>query len=400
VSVEDLKKRVEQRLDELMPELIELSDDIFAHPEIKFEEHHAKKVITELLEKHGMDVEHGVANLPTAFTASIPGHKSNPRVGILSEYDALPEIGHACGHNLIGTSGVGAFLALASIADDLDGSVALYGTPGEEGGGGKVTMLEADTFDGLDTVMMTHPTHTPSMVDTPFLASTGLTLKFHGKPSHAAAAPEHGINAVDALVNTYVAVNGMRQRMPNDVNICGIIRHGGSAGNVIPDYAELFYVVRADTWQKAQDAVDKIVQIAEGSSAAIGATVENEMMKSQYAKFQFYTEDKQNDALKDVFRDNLKALNIEVADWNKGMGAGSTDFANVSKEIPGMHLMLKLDGTSSPPHTREFAEAAGSEHGRKWLREAILAMAYSAIDVLNGDETLKRIQQDFSTAAD
>jgi amidohydrolase len=400
VSVDELKKKVEQRLDEIMPELEGLSDDIFAHPELKFEEHHAKEAITTLLEKHGFEVEHNTANLPTAFSAFVPGHKSNPRVGILSEYDALPEIGHACGHNLIGTSGVGAFMVLASIADELDGSVALYGTPGEEGGGGKVTMLEADTFDGLDTVMMTHPIHTDSMVDTPFLASTGLTLKFHGKPSHAAAAPEHGINAVDALVNTYVAVNGMRQRMPNDVNICGIIRHGGAAGNIIPDYAELFYVVRADTWHKTKDAVDTIVQIAEGSSAAIGATLESEMMKNQHAEFQFYTEDKQNEALKDVFRSNLEALGVTVTPWTKDMGVGSTDFANVSYEIPGMHLMLKLDGTDSPPHTREFAVAAGSEHGRKWLREAILAMAFSTIDVLNGENTLKGVQEDFAAAAD
>lgn len=396
MSVEELKKKVEQRLDEIMPELIELSDDIFAHPELRFEEHHAKKVITELLEQHGMDVDHGVANLPTAFAAHVPGHKSSPRIGILSEYDALPEIGHACGHNLIGTSGVGAFLVLASVADELNGSVALYGTPGEEGGGGKITMLEADTFDTLDTVIMTHPFHKESMVDTPFLASTGLTLKFHGKPSHAAAAPEHGINAVDALVNTYVAVNGMRQRMPSDVNICGIITSGGSAANVIPDYAELFYIVRADNWHKAQDAVDTIIQIAEGSSAAIGASVESEMMKNQHAEFQFYTETKHNPVLEDVFRENLEEIGVNVVPWSKDMGIGSTDFANVSYEIPGMHLMLKLDGTDSPPHTREFAEAAGSEHGRKWLREAILAMAFSAIDILHKEDTLDRVKKEFA----
>jgi amidohydrolase len=400
VSVDELKKKVEQRVDELMPELGELSDDIFAHPELKFEEHHAKKVITDLLDKHGMEVDRDVANLPTAFAAYVPGHKSNPRVGILSEYDALPELGHACGHNLISTSGVGAFLVLASIADELNGSVALYGTPGEEGGGGKVTMLEADTFDGLDTVMMTHPVHKVSMVDTPFLASTGLTLKFHGKPSHAAAAPTEGINAVDALVNTYVAVNGMRQRMTNDINICGIIRHGGSAANVIPDYAELFYIVRAEKWQRAKETVDTLIQIAEGSAAAIGATVESEMMKNQHAEFQFYTEDKQNDELKNVFRENLKSLGVEVTTWNKDMGIGSTDFANLSMEVPGMHLMLKLDGTERPPHTTEFAAAAGSEHGRKWLREAILAMAYSTVDVLNGDQTLERVKKDFAAAAE
>lgn len=261
-------------------------------------------------------------------------------------------------------------------------------------------MLEADTFDGLDTVMMTHPIHKVSMVDTPFLASTGLTLKFHGRPSHAAAAPTEGINAVDALVNTYVAVNGMRQRMPNDVNICGIITHGGSAGNVIPDYAELFYVVRAESWKKTQAAVDTMVQIAEGSAAAIGATVDHVMMKNQHAEFQFYTEDKQNDELKQVFRENLESMGVEVTPWTKDYGIGSTDFANVSYEIPGMHLMLKLDGTERPPHTTEFAEAAGSEHGRIWLRQAILAMANSTIDVLNGDQTLERVKQDFATAAD
>ncbi len=398
MSVEELKAKVEQRLDEIMPELVELSDDIFAHPELRFEEHHAKKVITELLEKHGMDVDHDVANLPTAFAAQVPGHTSKPRVGILSEYDALPEIGHACGHNLIGTSGVGTFLVLASIADELNGSVALYGTPGEEGGGGKITMLEADTFDTLDTVIMTHPIHTESMVDTPFLASTGLTLKFHGKPSHAAAAPEHGINAVDALVNTYVAVNGMRQRMPSDVNICGIIRSGGSAANVIPDYAELFYIVRADNWHKAKDAVDTVIQIAEGSAAAIGASVESEMMKNQHAEFQFYTETKHNPVLEDIFEENLKSIGVNVVPWTKEMGVGSTDFANVSYELPGMHLMLKLDGTDSPPHTREFAEAAGSENGRKWLREAILAMAFSAIDVLQEEGRLDQVKQEFAAA--
>lgn len=400
MTVDQLKERVKQRVDELMPELEALSDDIFAHPELKFEEYHAKQVITDLLEKQGMEVNRDVANLPTAFAASVPGHHSNPRVGILSEYDALPEIGHACGHNLIGTSGVGAFLALASVADDLKGSVQLYGTPAEEGGGGKITMLEADTFDGLDTVMMTHPVNGVSSVDTPFLASTGLTLKFHGKPSHAAAAPTEGINALDALVNNYVAVNGMRQRLSKDVNICGIITQGGSAANVIPDYAEMFYIVRAATWQRAKDAVDTIIQIAEGSATAIGATVETEMMKNQYAEFQFYTEDKQNGELKNVFRENLELLGVEVTPWTPEMGIGSTDFANVSYEIPGMHLMLKLDGTDRPPHTTEFAAAAGSEHGKSWLRQAILAMAYSTIDVLNGEQTLERVQQSFAEAAD
>jgi amidohydrolase len=400
LDLADLKQRVEQRLDELMPELEALSDDIFAHPELKFEEHHAVEVIAELLEKHGMEVTRKVANLPTAFSAHVPGHRSNPRVGILAEYDALPEIGHACGHNLIGTSAVGAFLALSSIAGELQGSVALFGTPAEEGGGGKIAMLEQDAFDGLDAVMMTHPFHKTSSVDTPFLASTGLTLKFRGKPSHAAAAPTEGINALDALVMTYVGVNGMRQRLAKDVNIAGVITHGGAAPNIIPDYCEMLYSVRASTWQRAQEAAETVIQIAEGSAAAIGATVEVSMSKSPYAKFPFYTEDKQNDELKRVFRENLEAIGVEAQPYDPSMGIGSTDFANVSMEIPGMHLMLKLDGTDRPPHTTEFAQAAGSEHGKTWLRQAALAMAFSTIDVLNGDDTLARVKRDFVEAAD
>jgi amidohydrolase len=399
MDTQALKKKVEASVDELFPELAAISDDIFENPEIKFEEFHACKVITELLERHGMQVERETAGLPTAFAAHIPGHQRAPRVGILSEYDALPGIGHACGHNIIGTSGVGAFLALASIADELNGSVSLYGTPAEEGGGGKVTMLEQDTFDGLDAVIMSHPSNGMTSVDTPFLASTAVFLTFHGKPSHAAAAPTEGINALDAAVMTYVAVNGLRQRLPKDINIAGIFTHGGDAVNVIPDRAQLHYNIRGEVWQNAEQALEQVIRVANGAAEAIGATVEVEVKKNPFAEFQFYTEYKQNTALQDIFRRNLESLGIEVTEWAPSMGTGSTDFANVSMEIPGMHLMLKLDGVERPPHTVEFAEAAGSEHGKKWLRQAILTMAFSTIDILNGDGTLESIKQDFKAAS-
>jgi amidohydrolase len=397
-----LKARVRARIDELMPELGELSDDIFAHPEIRFEEFHASAAITEMLKRHEIDVDNGVANLPTAFVARVPGHQSGQRVGILAEYDALPEIGHACGHNLIGTAAVGAFLALASVADELDGAVTLFGSPAEEGGAGKVIMLENDVFDGVGAAMMTHPIHTSSSVDTPFLAAGSVVLQFHGKPSHAAAAPEQGINALDALVMTYVGVNGLRQRVPKDLVISSIITNGGSAVNVIPDFAEIRYSVRADKWQRVETVIEQVVKVAEGCAAAIGATVTAQRGRpSGRPQFPYSSEDKQNDALKKIFRQNLDAVGVPHVPYSPEMGKGSTDFANLSQEIPGMHLMLELDGTEGhAPHTVEFARAAGSDGGKRWLRQAAEIMALSAIDILNTEGALDEVRQSFVAASE
>ncbi len=397
-----LKDRIQARIDDLMPELGALSDDIFAHPEIRFEEHHAVEAITAVLRNHDIEVDVGVANLPTAFVARVPGHQSGQRVGILAEYDALPEIGHACGHNLIGTASVGAFLALASVADELDGAVTLFGSPAEEGGAGKVIMLENDVFDGIGAAMMTHPFHTGTTVDTPFLAAGSVVFQFHGKPSHAAAAPEQGINAVDALVMTYVGINGLRQRLPKDVVISAMITHGGSAVNVIPDFAEIRYSARADKWKRVESVIEQISRVAEGSAAAIGATVT--VVKGRPTdrpQFPFATEDKQNDALKTIFRQNLDAAGVKHVPYSPEMGKGSTDFANLSQEIPGMHLMLELDGTEGhAPHTVEFAQAAGSEHGRRWLRQAATVMAFSAVDILNNEGALEEVRESFAAADD
>ena len=393
-----LKKRIQARIEELMPELSELSDDIFAHPEIRFQEHHAVEAITDVLRRHEVDVDLGIADLPTAFVARVPGHQSGQRVGILAEYDALPEIGHACGHNLIGTAAVGAFLALATVADELDGAVTLFGSPAEEGGAGKVIMLENDVFDGVGAAMMTHPIHTGSNVDTPFLAAGSVVFQFHGKPSHAAAAPEQGINAVDALVMTYVGVNGLRQRVPKDIVISSIITNGGSAVNVIPDFAEIRYGVRADQWQRVETVIEQVIRVAEGSAAAIGATV-TVLKGRQNARpqFPYATEDKQNDALKRIFRENLDQAGVAHVPYSPEMGKGSTDFANLSQEIPGMHLMLNLEGTNGhAPHTVEFAQAAGSEHGRRWLREAATVMAFSAVDILNTSGALEEVRESFA----
>ena len=397
-----LKDRVRARIAELMPELGDLSDDIFAHPEIRFEEHHAAAAISEVLRRHEIAVDNGVAGLPTAFVARVPGHHSGQRVGILAEYDALPEIGHACGHNLIGTAAVGAFLALASVADELDGAVTLFGSPAEEGGAGKVIMLENDVFDGVSAAMMTHPIHTRSSVDTPFLASGSVILQFHGKPSHAAAAPEQGINALDALVMTYVGVNGLRQRVPKDIVISSIITNGGSAVNVIPDFAEIRYSVRADKWRRVETVIEQVVKVAEGSAAAIGATVTAVRGRpSGRPQFPYSSEDKQNDALKKIFRQNLDAVGVAHTPFVPEMGKGSTDFANLSREIPGMHLMLELDGTEGhAPHTVEFARAAGSEHGKRWLRQAAEIMALSAIDILNTPGALDDVRDSLVAASE
>ena len=398
-SIPALKERVQARLTELLPELVALSDDIFAHPEVRFQEHHAVAAIKDELSKHDIRVQHPAAGLDTAFIADWPQRKAGPRVGILAEYDALPGLGHACGHNLIGTSAVGAFLALQAVADELGGSATLYGCPAEEGGGGKLFLLEADAFDGLDAAIMTHPFPEARgiNVDRHFSASGGLTLRFHGKPAHSAGAPQDGINAVDAMVMTYVGVNGLRQRLTRDTNISCMITHGGSATNVIPDFAEIVYLVRGERWQNVEATTRRIITVAEGCAAAIGATVESLIAKAEPSpEFKYYSEDMQNQTLNQVFINNIEALGLEHTSYSHLPGGGSTDFANVMHHVPGVHLNLALPGATESPHTVQFAEASGGPAGPGFIERAATIMAFSAIDVLMAPGVLEEMRTEHS----
>ncbi|MDR7523454.1 MAG: amidohydrolase [Armatimonadota bacterium] len=259
--------RILAAIDAASDDLIALARRIHATPEVGFQEHRAAAWLTETLERHGFRVERGVAGLPTAFRAEV-GTQRHPAVAILAEYDALPEIGHACGHNLISTAAVAAGIGLAALREQLPGTAVVLGTPAEEGGGGKVIMLERGAFQGIDAAMMFHPAGY-TLATRPSLASYRLAVRFTGKAAHAAAAPHEGTNALDALIQTFVAIGLLRQQTRDDARIHGIITYGGAAPNIIPDRAEALFTVRAADGGYALEVLHRVIHCAEGARATM-----------------------------------------------------------------------------------------------------------------------------------
>jgi amidohydrolase len=396
-SIDELKERAAARVEELLPELNVLARDIWEHPELGYEERYATERIMSTLEGHGVPVEYGIAGIETALHATVPGSQQGPRVGILAEYDALAGLGHACGHNLIAASAIGTFLTLKSLRDELNGSVELFGTPAEEGGGGKIVMVEKHAFDGLSAAIMAHPgTDTGASVEGGYLASATIILGFHGKESHSAAAPTEGINALDALVMTYVGVNGLRQRLPKDINISNRISNGGAATNIIHGYAEIEFLVRASKWQRVEEVIQKVIQVGEGSAAAIGATMTSAFKLGDLAEKPYYMEDKQVPALQKLVQANLDALGIEQRPPRESGVSASSDFGNVTQIIPGIQPGMPIPGAVTGPHTPGFAVASGGSGAEEYLRKTIKMMAFSVIDILNEPGALEKIQADFA----
>jgi amidohydrolase len=398
-TVDALKEQVSARVEALLPELSALAKDIWDHPELGYEERYATERIMSMLEGHDVPVEHGIAGLETALHATIPSSPGGPRIAILAEYDALAGMGHACGHNLIASSAVGTFLALKAIKDDLNGSVELFGTPAEEGGGGKIVMIEQRVFDGVAAAIMTHPMpEGGAAVTGGYLASSKITIGFHGRESHSAAAPTYGINALDALVMTYVGVNGLRQRLPKDVNISNRISHGGAATNIIHGYAEIEFQVRADKWTTVEETIQKVIKVADGSAAAIGCTIETHYTIGERVEKPYYMEDKQVPALQDLVQKNMVQLGIPMAPPRPGVSA-SSDFGNITQIMPGIQPGMSIPGALTGPHTPGFAVAAGDgAAAESYLRDTIKMMAYSVIDLLNEPGALERVQADWLAA--
>ncbi len=243
LSTSELKQRAQDYIDEIGPILIEISQTIHANPELAFEEHESMALLAGTAERHGFDVERGVAGLETAFVATSRGIADGPTIAFVAEYDALPGLGHACGHNIIGTAATGAALALQALRDNVPGMVKLIGTPAEEKGGGKVIMVERGVFDDVDAAMMIHP-GTKAMTTRGTLASNKVDFELFGRTAHAAAAPDLGINALDACIQTFNNINALRQHLTPDVRIHGIITHGGEAPNIVPEYAAASFSVR------------------------------------------------------------------------------------------------------------------------------------------------------------
>jgi amidohydrolase len=395
-DVRQLKERVCEAVDRRAAELIETSDWIHAHPEIGHQEVEASRRLSGMLEAAGIPVEMGTAGMATAFKAELPGRNqaAHPRVAILAEYDALPGLGHGCGHNLIGTSAIGAGLALSEVLPELDGSIWVLGTPAEESAapnsGGKVHMVNAGIFGDVDAAIMFHPgTETAVTLDRS-LAARGFEFYFHGKAAHAAGAPEEGINALDAVVLLYNNISVLRQQMRSDVRIHGIILSGGAAANIIPDYAAIRYRTRADDSDYLAEVVDRVVACAEGAARATGCRLEwTEYMPG-------YENTMPNKVLLDLVSENLRSLGQKVNNERRRGGRGSTDFGNVSRRVPGIEARISITPTSDVAgHSIEFREAAGSDKGRQAMLLAAKSLAMTAVDLLAEPDLLRQARQVF-----
>jgi len=319
-------------------------------------------------------VEKPIEGLETAFRASYSGSREGPTVAFLAEYDALPKLGHACGHNLIGAASLGAALGMRAAMDKLPGSVQLIGTPGEEGGGGKVILVEAGVFDDVDVAMMFHPSG-KTILWKHALARRKLFIEFFGKSAHAASFPEKGINALDATIQTFQNINALRQHIKDSARIHGIITHGGEAPNIVPDYSACLFYVRAMDDDYCNELLEKVKNCARGASIATGARVEMEVQGA-------YKSLRTNMPLAQTFKANLEALGWNFDNVDPTKEIGSTDMADVSHVTAAIHPYLSIGPKDLVGHSHEFAEAAASERGQQAMMAAAKALATTAVDVL------------------
>ncbi len=384
-----LKERVQAEVEARREELIRIADTIHAHPEVAFEEYESAALLSGVLEENGFTVRRGVAGLETAFVATMQGGRPGPVVAFLAEYDALPGLGHACGHNLIGTSAVGAALAVRAVLPELAGTIQVIGTPAEEGGGGKAYLVKGGVFEGVDVAMMVHPS-SRNMTRRRSLASYKISIEFFGRAAHAAALPDEGINALEAMILTFNAINSLRQHLRDDVRIHGIITHGGKAPNIVPDYtAARFYVRAADT-AYCTEVLEKVRACAEGAALATGARLEFK----EYAPF--YEAMNPNPVLAELVEANMKALGLTVTQPEPDDRMGSSDMGNVSQVVPALHPYIAIAPDDVGGHTVEFREAAASPDGHKGLILAAKVMAMTAVDLLAEPENVRRAKEAFA----
>lgn len=349
-------------------EIRNFSDALWNNPETAFKEFFAVKTAAELLEKHGYEVVNPYCNIETAFRTEFD-NGAGPVFAIAAEYDALPEIGHGCGHNLIASAGIVSFLAAADYMKqhDIKGKLILLGTPAEEGGGGKVVMAEAGCLDGVDAVMMVHPS-ARTVADTGSTSNSGLEVVFHGKSAHAAAAPEKGINALDAVNLVFTGVNTYRQYIPEHARIHGVILDGGNVPNVIPDYAKCrFYLRSADeAWCPVLEK--RFCDIVKGAELMTGATAEITYFRPAYRAR------KPNKVMNDEYICCMQAQNVEIT-IPEHPARGSSDFGNFSQVIPGIHAYFSISKEMPAAHSTEFCTAAGSDYGFDNTMKAAAAQA-------------------------
>ncbi|MBT2755294.1 M20 family metallopeptidase [Mesobacillus foraminis] len=384
-----MKQIIIEEIERNQKEFYDISIYIGENPELGHEEFKASEILIRTLRKHDFSVELGTCNLPTAFTATFDSGKEGPVVAFMAEYDALPEVGHACGHNLIGTMGVAAGIGLSKVVSKTGGKVIVFGTPAEETSGGKVTMAEEGIFDSVDVALMVHPLDRYTKSG-PSLAMDAIQFEFYGKSAHAAASPHQGINALDAVIQLFNSINALRQHITPDARIHGIISEGGKAANVVPDYAVAQFYVRAAKRSYVNELVEKVKHCAEGAALQTGATV-----KSSFYEFS-YDDMITNNELSEAFTKELISLGVDEAEiLDQRDGTGSLDMGNVSQVVPSIHPYIKITNENYACHTNEFREAAMSEQAREAMIRGAKAMALTGYEVLTNPVLLRKIKAEF-----
>lgn len=346
-----------------------LSHAIHAHAEVAWAEFASAKSLCEWLAGEGFAVQAGVAGLPTAFTATRPG--AGRRVAFVAEYDALPGLGHACGHNIIAASACGAAAALAAVAPGL--TVSVIGTPAEEGGGGKITMLDAGVFDSVDLALMVHPGPEDCLYARP-LAVAHLEVAYQGYGAHAAAYPELGRNAADAFTLGQVAIGLLRQQLPATVRVHGIVTEAGTAPNAIPEHSAGHWYVRAETLAELGPLVERVLDCFRAGALAAGCELSYRETSPRYAEF------RNDEALAAAFDANARALGRMFGRGRSGMNTASTDMGNVSQVVRAIHPYIGI-GTTAVNHQAAFAAAAVTGAADQAVLDAAVLLAQTALDL-------------------
>ncbi len=384
--MEKLKVSVTGEIDAQRHQLSELSLKIHANPELGFHEVKATAWLTQYLEENGFSIERSICELPTAFRASYGQGK--PTIAILAEYDALPGLGHACGHNLIATCAVGAAVASKLAIDQFGGSILVIGTPAEEIYGGKVIMADRGAFNNVDIAMMVHP-GVYNTATNKFLACQNLEIEFFGKAAHAAARPEAGINALEAMLNSFAAINSLRQHIKSTARIHGIITDGGQAANVVPAHSAGNFIVRAEDNTYLDELKERVLNCFVGAATASGTRLEYKWAKVRYAPM------RSNLTLARLFRQNMQSLGRSMQLSNPSHAFGSTDMGNVSQLVPGIHPFVAIAPKDVLGHSPRFAEAAASEAGIRGLVDAAKALAMTVVDLVANPEIASKVRGEF-----
>jgi amidohydrolase len=366
----DAKRAARERVERAREELVALSHRIHAHPELGFEEERACGWLCELLDGAGMEVRRGLGELPTAFAARAGAGPLH--VVVCAEYDALPGVGHACGHNLIAAMAAGAGIALAAVADDVGLKVTVLGTPAEEGGGGKILLLRQGAFAGAHAAMMVHPSPY-EMPEMPIIAVTQLRVAYTGKEAHASSYPHLGRNAADALVVAQTAIGLLRQHLLPSDRVHGIVTHGGDAPNVVPAHTTGTWMVRAATLEQLGEVQAKVTRCLEAGALATGTSLEIAEDHEPYAEMHHDHE------LAGVYRRNAEALGRRF-DERPDRGAGSTDMGNVSLALPSIHPTIGIDALPAVNHQPEFTARCVIPAADRAVVDGAVAMAWTAID--------------------